>query len=128
MSSADVVYEVEFGDKKISATIGRIEMFNIWIITDVKSATDVSFSQVSGTDVDLEVSWLGELFVAAKIGTRNLLSLLQGLPGMLAVNMALQLSLAGASQVAEWTIGMLLLHVRLKLSICSKTKTDGCPI
>ena len=128
MSSANVVYEIEFGDKVLSTSICRVEVFNIRIITDVKGATDVSFSHVSGTNVDLEVSWFGKLLVAAKIGARYLLSLLQGLSRMLTVNVVLQLSLTGALQIAKWTIGVLLFHMRLELGICSKAEMDRCPI
>ena len=128
MSSANVVYEIELGDKVLSTSICRVEVFNIRIITDVKGATDVSFSHVSGTDVDLEVSWFGKLLIAAKIGARYLLSLLQGLSRMLTVNVVLQLSLTGALQIAERTIGMLLFHVRLKLGICSETEINRCPV
>jgi hypothetical protein len=128
MSSADVVYKVEFGDKVFSTSICRIEIFNIRIITNVKGATDVSFSHVSGTNVDLEVPWFGKFLVAAKIGARYLLSLLQRLSRMLTVNVVLQLSLTGALQIAERTIGMLLFHVRLKLGICSETEIDRCPV
>jgi hypothetical protein len=94
MGSAEMVYKTGFRDKVLSTSICGIEVSNIRLITDVKRTTDESFALMSCTDMDLEISRFGELFVAAKIGAQYLLSFFQRLSRMLTVDMILQLSLA----------------------------------
>jgi hypothetical protein len=98
------------------------------MITEVEGTADESFPHVGSADMDLEIPGLGESLGATKIRAGYLLSLLQGLPRMLTVNMVLQLSLTGALEVAKWTIGMLFFDVRLELRFCSKAEMNGRPI
>ena len=56
---------------------------------EIKGTTDISLSHVGGAYMNLEISWLGELLIAANMCARYFLSLLQGLPRMLAVDVIL---------------------------------------
>jgi hypothetical protein len=124
VGSTDMVYKTGFRHEVISTSIFCVKASNIRIIAQVEGTTYVSFSHVSGADMNLEISGLGEFFVATKVLARYLLPFLQRLPRMLTINVVLKLSLTRALQVAEQTIGMLFSDVGLELRVCGETEMD----
>jgi len=126
MCGADVIYETSFGNKVLSTRICCVEVANVGMITEIEGAADESFAHMRSADVNLEISWLGEPLIAAKIGAGYPLSFLQRLPRMLTVDMVLQLSLARALEVAERTISVFFFDMGLKLGLCGKTEVDRC--
>ena len=78
--------------------------------------------------MNIPVVLLSESFLASFIGARDDLSLVESRPRMLAFNVFLQLSLAGALSVTEWAVGMFLFYVVLQLGVGCEALVDSTSV
>ncbi|KFX93438.1 hypothetical protein V490_04843 [Pseudogymnoascus sp. VKM F-3557] len=116
-----MVFQINLRDKVFPARVLPVPSSQLSRLAEIRLSADKPLAFVGGAHVHIEVVFLSERLVAPWVGAGNLFARLGGRGSRVeSLDMALQLALRGAAEVAEYAVRVLVADVFCKLGVCGE--------